>query len=283
MKRIGLMGGLSPESTTHYYQILCREYNRQYGQLNFPEMTIDSLNLQTLVRCFEFNDWEGVATILLAALGRLEKAGAEFAAILANTPHNAYELIRDKSPLPIVTIMEATAAALVVGDRTLVGLLGTRPTMEYGFFQKHFQSQGVETIVPNEAHRHELDRVIWEDLSHGIIKPESRAVAESMLQYLADHGAEAIILGCTELCLLVKPDDSPRPQMYERVVAPHTYTAVSGSARSYGWNRQAVRIGEQLQLKELRLTNCQPISSGHFLRQPPPSHYSGRCITSTHC
>jgi aspartate racemase len=211
VKRIGLIGGLSPESTAHYYQILCREYNRQFGQLNFPEMTIESLNLQTLVRCFEINDWDTVAKLLLTALERLQKAGADFAAILANTPHNAYELIRDESPLPIVTIMEATATALVPDKRKRVGLLGTRSTMEYGFFQKHFQSQGIETIVPNEAHRRELDRIIWEELSHGEVRPDSRIAAQSMLNSLANNGAEAMILGCTELCLLIKPEDSPRP------------------------------------------------------------------------
>jgi aspartate racemase len=211
VKRIGLIGGLSPESTAHYYHIICREYNRQFGQLNFPEMTIESLNLQTLVQCFEINDWDSVAKILLRALQRLQKAGADFAAILANTPHNSYELIRDESPLPIVTIMEATAAALVSDKRKRVGLLGTRPTMEYGFFQKHFRSQGIETVVPDESHRHELDRIIWEELSHGTIKAESRAVAQSTLNDVASNGAEAMVLGCTELCLLIKPEDSPRP------------------------------------------------------------------------
>lgn len=85
VKRIGVIGGLSPESTVHYYQILFREYNRQIGQLNFPEITIESLNLQTLVRLFEVNDWDGVAAILLDALARLQRAGADFAAILANS------------------------------------------------------------------------------------------------------------------------------------------------------------------------------------------------------
>lgn len=211
MKRIGLIGGLSPESTAHYYQILCREYNQLHGRLNFPEMTIDSLNLQTLIQCFERNDWDAVAEILLTALDRLQRAGADFAAILANTPHNAYELIREKSPIPIVTIMGATAAALAADDRHLVGLLGTRPTMEHGFFQKHFQSRGIETLVPNECHRHTLDRIIWEELSHGIIRPDSRAVAKGILTELAGNNAEAIVLGCTELCLLIAPEDSPRP------------------------------------------------------------------------
>jgi len=211
VKRIGLIGGLSPESTAHYYQILCREYNRQFGHLNFPEITIQSLNLQALVRLFEVNDWNGVASILLGALERLDRAGADFAAILANTPHNAYDFIRDATPLPIVTIMEATTSALVADNRRRVGLLGTRPTMEYGFFQKHFESQGIETIVPNEAHRRELDRIIWEELSHGKVKPESREAAQAILSNLADSGAEAMILGCTELCLLIKPENSRQP------------------------------------------------------------------------
>jgi aspartate racemase len=211
MKKIGLIGGLSPESTAHYYEIICRDFNRRFGRLHFPEMTIESLNLQTLVERFEVNDWDGVAAILLQALNRLQRAGADFAAILANTPHNAYELIRHESPLPIVTIMDATAAALIADDRKRVGLLGTRPTMEYGFFQKHFQSNGINTLVPGESDRRELDRVIWEELSHGKVKPESRAKARSIIGDLVKDGAEAIVLGCTELCLLIKPEDSPTP------------------------------------------------------------------------
>jgi aspartate racemase len=211
MKKIGLIGGLSPESTAHYYEIICREYNRKCGDLNFPEMTLESLNLQTLVERFEINDWSGVAAILLQALSRLEQAGAEFAAVLANTPHNAYELICDESPLPIVTIMDATAAALVRDGRKKIGLLGTRPTMEYGFFQKHFQSRGMNTLVPDESDRRELDRIIWEELSHGVVNPESRDLACSMLGRLKNDGADATVLGCTELCLLITPKDSPVP------------------------------------------------------------------------
>jgi aspartate racemase len=211
MKKIGLVGGLSPESTTHYYEIICREYNRKCGGLNFPEMTIESLNLQTLVARFNVNDWGGIATILLQALGRLQRAGADFAAILANTPHNAYELMRDESPLPIVTIMDATAAALVNDDRKTVGLLGTRPTMEYGFFQKHFQLRGVETVVPDESDRRQLDHIIWDELSHGVIKPVSRAMSRLILHNLVSNGTEAIVLGCTELSLLIKPEDTPSP------------------------------------------------------------------------
>jgi aspartate racemase len=210
-KRIGLVGGLSPESTVHYYEIICREYNRRAGRLNFPQITIQSLNLQQLVSLFEANEWQGVAAILLDGIERLHRAGAEFAAILANTPHNAYDLIREASPLKIVTIMDATSAALAHDSRLQVALLGTRATMEYGFFQRHFQSQGIHTLVPEAPQRGQLDRIIWDELSHGIVNPASLATAEGIIGELKSRGAEAVVLACTELSLLIKPDDYPYP------------------------------------------------------------------------
>jgi len=211
MKRMGLIGGLSPESTVHYYQRLCRRFNETAGELNFPLMSIESLNLQELVTLFAKNDWNGVAQILLSALRRLEGSGADFAAILANTPHNAHDIIRDSSPLPILTIMDATADALVRDERKRVALLGTKATMEFGFFQKHFAAKGIETIVPESAQRQELDHVIWNDLSHGVVSTASRAAAKAMISNLEAEGAEAVILGCTELGLLIKPGDTRLP------------------------------------------------------------------------
>lgn len=211
MKRIGLIGGLSPESTVYYYGQLCRDYNRRFGELNFPEMTIHSLNLQTLLPHFQHNRWDAVAAILLDALQRLKQAGADFAAILANTPHNACELIRDASPLEILTIMDATSAALVREGRTRVALLGTRPTMEFGFYQRHFAAHQIETLVPAESQRIALDRIIWQELAHGTVCSESRAATLVMIDSLRQQGADAVVLGCTELGLLIRPEDSPLP------------------------------------------------------------------------
>lgn len=211
MKRIGLIGGLSPESTVHYYRYLCSRHNRALGGLNFPEITLESLNLQSLTVLFERNDWDAVAEILLAALHRLEAAGADFAAILANTPHNAYDRIRDRSPLPILTIMEATAGALLRDARRDVALLGTRATMEFGFFQNAFAAKGIATRVPDAAARRELDRVIWEELSHGVVRPASHAAAKSAIAALDREGADAVVLACTELGLLIQPEDTTLP------------------------------------------------------------------------
>jgi aspartate racemase len=210
-KRIGLIGGLSPESTVHYYEFICREFNRRIGGLNFPEISLQSLNLQSLVTLFERDDWQGVAVILLEALERLRQSGADFAAILANTPHNAFELIRDASPLKIITIMDATVAALVHDGRRQVALLGTRATMEYGFFQRHFQARGIETLAPEAEDRRELDRIIWEELSHGVVRSESRDEAARLVGGLVDRGADAAVLACTELSMLIKPEDCPCP------------------------------------------------------------------------
>jgi aspartate racemase len=211
MKHIGLVGGLSPSSTVHYYERLCSHYNERFGELNFPEISLRSINLQRLAPLFQRNDWDGVARVLLEAIGDLKRAGAEFAAILANTPHNAYELIRDESPLKIVTIMEAAAEALRGDGRNKPGLLGTRPTMEFGFFERHFQDYGIELLTPPAPERKELDRIIWEELARGEVRAESRNAVQRMMAGLADQGADAILLGCTELELVVERGDSPRP------------------------------------------------------------------------
>jgi len=210
-KRIGLIGGLSPESTVHYYELICRGYNRRADKLNFPKISLESLNLQELVSLFERDDWKGVAAILLDAIERLHRSRAEFAAILANTPHNAYELIRDASPLRIITIMDATIEALAGDKRRRIALLGTRATMEYGFFQRHFKAQGIDALVPEANQRHELDRVIWEELSHGVINEKSRASAADMIGDLVTQGAEGVVLACTELSMLIQPEDCSCP------------------------------------------------------------------------
>ncbi|MFT4176641.1 MAG: amino acid racemase [Luteolibacter sp.] len=210
-KRIGLIGGLSPESTIRYYKVLCEMYNRREGGLHFPEIVMDSVNLQHLVGLFGCNAWDEVAEILLASLDRLKAAGADFAAILANTPHNAYALIRTRSPLEIYTIMDATSSALRRSGVKRIGLLGTRPTMEAGFFQKHFSNCGIESCVPGDERRQELDRIIWDELAHGQVSPAAKSLAGKLRIELEELGAEALVLGCTELNLLFDEEHSRLP------------------------------------------------------------------------
>lgn len=206
MKHIGIVGGLSPESTIEYYQIICREFNKKFGELNFPQITIRSINLEELVGLFKKNQWDKVATIILNAVRDLEDAGAEFAAIAANTPHNAYYAIQRGSSIKVLSIMEATADAVKKAQLKKVGLLGTQATMEYGFFQKTFKDYGIETVVPGKADRSYVDKTIWEKLSHGRIDEEDELKHREIILKLTNEGAQGIILGCTELPLLIKED-----------------------------------------------------------------------------
>src|SRR3989338_3580046 len=211
MKHIGIIGGLSPESTIEYYRIICREFNKKEGKLNFPQITIRSLNLQELLGSFGKNRWDEVAEKIGSAICDLEKAGAEFVAIAANTPHNAYDIIQQRSPIKVLSIMEATADSIRQARLKKVGLLGTKATMEYGFFQKAFQGRGIDTVVPEAAQRNYIDRTIWDKLSHGEITREDRQKHKAIIKKLVNDGAEGVILGCTELPSLIKPEHSDVP------------------------------------------------------------------------
>lgn len=156
MKHIGLIGGLSPESTVSYYQLICAGFNKQAGGLNFPTITIRSVNLQQLVELFNADRWDEAANHMVAAISDLQKNGAEFAAISANTPHNAYEQISTRAALPVLSIMDATARAVAKDGLSRVGLLGTKATMEYGLFQRVFARHRIETVVPESEGRQSI-------------------------------------------------------------------------------------------------------------------------------
>lgn len=208
-KHIGIVGGLSPESTIEYYKIITREYNKKAGGLNFPEMTIRSVNMREIVDLFNQDKWDDMADIIVSAIHDLQKAGADFAAIATNTPHNAYERIKEKSPLYVLSIMDATAREIQKDDYRKVGLLGTKQTMEYGFFQKTFKKYGIETVMPDEEDRNFVDQVIWDELVHGKITEEAKKGYLAIINKMVKNGAEGVILGCTEIPLLIKQEDCP--------------------------------------------------------------------------
>ncbi len=209
MKHIGIVGGLSPESTIDYYRILCRAYNERFGGVHFPEMTIRSINLEEMFGYFKSDDWQAAARRILAALHDLKAAGADFAAIASNTPHNAYDIFAPKAPLPVVAIMDATADAIIADNITTVGLLGTAMTMECGFFQRAFERRGIHTLIPDREDRAYVNESIWKELTHGIVRQETKARYIEIITRLINNDAQGIILGCTELPLIVRPGDIP--------------------------------------------------------------------------
>jgi aspartate racemase len=209
MKHIGIVGGLSPESTVEYYKLICEEYNSKTGGWNFPQITIRSVNLQEIADLFMADKWDDMADVIVSAISDLQRSGADFAAIATNTPHNAYERIREFSPLEVLSIMDATAQEIQKDGFEKVGLLGTKQTMEYGFFQRTFANYCIEAITPEKKDREYVNDVIWNDLVHGKITDESRKGYKGVIDRLVQRGAKGIILGCTEIPLLIKPSDSP--------------------------------------------------------------------------
>lgn len=209
MEHIGIVGGLSPESTIEYYRLICEEYNKRTGGWNFPQITIRSLNLQEIADLFMADKWDDMADVIVSAISDLQRAGADFAAIATNTPHNAYERIREYSPLEVLSIMDATAQEIKKDGFETVGLLGTKQTMEYGFFQRTFAKCGIEAITPDEIDRKYVNDVIWNELVIGKISDESREGYKGIIDRLVQRGAKGIILGCTEIPLLIKPSNSP--------------------------------------------------------------------------
>ncbi len=209
MKHIGIIGGLSPESTIEYYKLICSEYNKKYGGWSYPHLTIRSLNLQEIAELFKADRWDEMADRIVTSIQDLEKAGADFSAIATNTPHQAYERISRKSPLFVLSIMDATARAIRDDDNQKVGLLGTLQTMEYGYYQRKLKEYDIETIIPEQDDRKYIDQVIWDELVTGTITEKAKKGYLEIIEKLCDRGAEGIILGCTEIPLLIKPEDSP--------------------------------------------------------------------------
>ena len=212
MKKIGLIGGLSIQSSTKYELLICEEYQARKGSVGSPNMVVEIADLDAFMEAQLANDWKRVGQMIVNHLYQLVCAQADFAAICSNTPHNAYSIIKDASPLEILTIMDATAEKIKKQDMTKVGLLGTLPTMEYGFFQDSFKEKGIETYIPNQEERSEINRIIWEELVKGIIRDESRATYQTIIGHLQSrHAIQGVILGCTEIPDLIKPDHSPVP------------------------------------------------------------------------
>jgi len=217
-KKIGIIGGLSPESTVSYYLHLTRSYVERYGDHGYPEIIIYSVNLEQYHRWRSANRWDLVADNLIAAGKNLRKAGADFGLIATNTMHKVYDTVQAGIDFPLIHIVDATAhKAGELGLKTL-GLLGTRYTMSDGFYQERMARSGLKTIVPLPEDQAAVHRVIVEELIQGRLREDSQAEYRRVIHELIERGAEGIILGCTEIPLLVKPPDSPVPLLDTAVI-----------------------------------------------------------------
>jgi aspartate racemase len=205
-KRIGILGGMTPESTVTYYQHIFRRYEEVHGDLGYPETVIYDVSFQRFEDWMGEEDWGSIEEALLDGLKRLAAAGAEFAVIATNTMHILFEKLEARSPIPLISIVDATAEAIKEEGFEVVGLLGTRFTMEKPFYREGLKKHGIDTLVPDEGERIYINRVVFEELSRGQLLPDSRNRYLEIVDGLVQEGAQGVVLGCTEIPLLVTPE-----------------------------------------------------------------------------
>ncbi len=210
-KRIGILGGMSPESTVAYYEYITRTYTERFGDYGYPEILIYSVSFQQYVDWPNQERWDLVAEGLIEAAQRLVAAGADLILIATNTMHLVFDEVQASVEVPMLSLLDATAEAILARDLRTVGLLGTKFTMEKGFYQEALARQGISTLVPGADDREYVHRVIYDELVAGQIRDESRTGYLEVIRRLVGRGAEGVVLGCTEIPLLVDEDSAGVP------------------------------------------------------------------------
>jgi aspartate racemase len=210
-KKIGILGGTSPESTIAYYEHITRTYTERFGDYGYPEIIIYSVSFQSYVDWPQQERWDLVAQGLGEAARRLEAAGADFIIMAANTMHLVFEEVQASVRVPILSLLDAVGESILARGMKRVGLLGTQYTMEKTFYQDALSRRGITVLVPDAEDRRYVNAVIYNELVAGQIRDESRAGLIAVIRRLAERGAQAVILGCTEIPLLVAEVDAGVP------------------------------------------------------------------------
>lgn len=212
MKTIGLLGGMSWESTALYYRMINEGVNAQLGGLHSARLVMYSVDFYEIEQLQATGDWQQAGEKLAAAAGSLQAAGAEFIVLCTNTMHKVAPAIATATSLPLLHIADATAEAIQTAGIRKVGLLGTRFTMEQAFYKQRLQDNyGIEVVIPDESGRETVHQVIYQELCLGHINAASREKYRAVMAELVAQGAEAIIMGCTEITLLIDQQDATVP------------------------------------------------------------------------
>jgi aspartate racemase len=211
MKTIGLIGGMSWESSAQYYAIINRAVRERLGGAHSADTLLYSVDFGEIERLQHDGDWTSLTARMVDAAMRLEAGGADFVLVCSNTMHLMADDIATAIGVPLLHVVDPTASAMTRAGLRRVGLLGTAFTMEMPFYRDRLAAAGLETLIPNAADRREVHRVIYEELVAGKVEAASRAAYRKVIARLVDRGAEAIVLGCTEIMLLVDQSDSAVP------------------------------------------------------------------------
>ncbi|QNH77306.1 aspartate/glutamate racemase family protein [Pseudomonas protegens] len=211
MRTIGLIGGMSWESSAEYYRLINQQVRDQLGPLRSARLLMYSVDFGPVEQAQHAGRWDEAARILIDAAQRLQDGGAECLVLCTNTMHKVAEQIQAATTVPFLHIADPTAQAALAAGTLNVGLLGTAFTMEQEFLKSRLSQQGLNVLVPDAQERQAVHRIIYEELCVGIISDASRRVYQQVIESLRARGAQAIILGCTEIGLLLKPEHSPLP------------------------------------------------------------------------
>jgi aspartate racemase len=228
---IGLIGGMSWESSAEYYRVINQEMNRRLGGVHSAQCLMYSLDFEEIKRLQHDGDWERLAEAMKEAAVRLERGGADFVVLCTNTMHRLADAISSAVTIPLLHIADPTAERIKAAGFERIGLLGTAFTMEQEFYKGRLhQHHGLDVIVPDENDRRIVHEIIYKELVLGIIKPESRQAYREIIGRLIERGAQGIILGCTEIMLLVTNEDSAVPLFDTTTI--HAVAAVDHALRS---------------------------------------------------
>lgn len=211
MKTIGLIGGMSWESTVTYYQTINERINAALGGYHSGKILLYSVDFAEVEAEQRKEDWTAVGELMADAALRLERGGADFILLGTNTMHKSCAQLEQAIHVPFIHIADATAEALIAAGVTRVALLGTRYTMEQTFYRERLERHGITVDIPEQAEREMIHTVIFDELCFGKIRPESKAAYLRVIGRMADAGAQAAILGCTEIGMLVQQADTPVP------------------------------------------------------------------------
>ncbi|MED5047937.1 aspartate/glutamate racemase family protein [Bacillus siamensis] len=227
MKTIGLIGGMSWESSAEYYRMINEEIKKKLGGLHSAKCVLYSVDFKEIEHYQSEGAWDKAGAALGEAARSLEKAGADFIVICTNTMHKVIGYIQKMITIPILHIADATADQITRQGIRSVGLLGTKYTMEQDFYKSRIESHNINVIVPSDEEREVINHIIYQELCLGEIKQSSKTMYKKIISHLVDRGAEGIILGCTEIGLLVKAEDSEVPLFDTAFI--HAQTAVNTS------------------------------------------------------
>jgi aspartate racemase len=211
LRVIGMIGGMSWESSAEYYRLANELVRERLGGLHSARLVLASVDFAEIERCQAAGDWDTAGGLLADVAQGVEAAGAELLLLCTNTMHKVAAQVQAAVSIPLLHLADATAAAVRHDGLRTVGLLGTAFTMEQGFYRERLAGHGLRVLVPDAADRASVHRVIYDELCLGVVRDQSRQVYRQVIARLVEAGAEGVILGCTEIELLVGADDSPVP------------------------------------------------------------------------